>query len=78
MTKAELELLEKVFAAEVYAAFTNGMHLVQTRCKVARKLEADGLLREKEIVVGGWPPITVKGYELTHAGRMAYCMTCDS
>jgi hypothetical protein len=30
-----------------------------------------------EITLGGRFPVVVKGYALTHAGRLAYCLTCE-
>lgn len=71
MTKPELAMLEKVFTAEVKAAFSaTGIHLFQTRSKVAKKLAEEGYLRFTETKWGG---MTITGYELTHAGRLAYC-----
>jgi len=42
--------------------------------ELADKMVADGLLRKAEITLPGGPlPVRVEGYELTHAGRLAYC-----
>lgn len=76
MIKRENELLERAFAQEVESALTKGCHLIQTRSKIAIKLVDEGLLREREITLGGQFPVTIKGFELTEAGRLAYCMTC--
>ena len=76
MKKRELELLERAFAQEVEAAITGSLHLIQTRSKLATKLVEDGFLRESEITLGGGLPVKIKGYELTEAGRLAYCITC--
>jgi hypothetical protein len=46
---------------------------MQTKSKTAKKLVDDLLLAERTIVFNG---VTVKGYELTHAGRMLYCIGC--
>lgn len=34
-----------------------------------------GLLAQRTITLGGRMPVT--GYELTHAGRFAYCASCE-
>ncbi len=78
MNKNEISLLEKAFDAEVSAALNNtGIHLMQTKSKLAEKLVEDGFLRKASIRMrGGAFPCTVDGYELTEAGRMAYCLSC--
>jgi hypothetical protein len=30
-----------------------------------------------QIVFGSRLPVVVKGWQLTHLGRMTYCMTCE-
>jgi len=52
--------------------------LMQTeQTELADKMVADGLLRKAEITLPGGPfPVRVEGYELTHAGRLAYCREC--
>lgn len=78
MNKRELNLLERVFESEITAALTrSGLHLYQTRSKIAKKLERDGLLCERRTLLPGRFPVEVVGYELTHAGRIAYCLTCE-
>ncbi len=71
--KTELAALEKVFAAEI----SNGLPF-QSKAKIYAKLENDGLLERATHVVGAGErfPVTVTGYMLTHAGRMAYCESC--
>ena len=76
MNKREKELLERAFIQEVDSALTKGIHLIQTRSDLAKKLVNDGLLREATITLTGGFPVRIKGYELTEAGRLAYCMTC--
>lgn len=73
-TKAELNALEKVFAAEI-----NDHLPFQSKAKIFRQLCEDGMLEPMERHFGGdrFGAITVSGYQLTHAGRMAYCMSCD-
>jgi hypothetical protein len=77
MKKREMELLEKAYVAEVNSALSkSGIHLIQTKSKLAEKLVNDGLLRKASIRMRGALPCTVDGYELTESGRMAYCMEC--
>ena len=77
MTKNEMKLLERAYAAEIDAALSGGPHVMQTRSKLAAKLVTDGLLQEATCTIKAWPfPTSVVGYELTQAGRMAYCASC--
>ena len=72
MTKAEIRALEKVFAAEVEARLP-----FQTKARIYRQLEERGYLKPYARRIGtGWLAVTVSGYALTHAGRIAYCETC--
>lgn len=77
MNKKEMQLLEKAFDAEVHAALSGGVHLIQSRTKLAAKMVDDGMLAETSISLGGRFPVEVKGLELTELGRMTYCMSCD-
>lgn len=71
MKKTELQILEKAFEAEVSAALSgHGIHLFQTKSKVAKKLAEEGYLHFTEIDFQG---MTISGYELTHLGRLTYC-----
>ena len=77
MDKRELALLERAYAAEVNAALSKVPRVLQTKSKLADKLVADGLLRKaEEIYRGSVFAVRLEGYELTEAGRMAYCLTC--
>lgn len=78
MEKKEIALLERAYTAEVEAALSkSGVHVMQTKAKqLADKLVADGLLRAASVRTPGPWPCTVDGYELTEAGRLAYCLTC--
>ena len=69
MTKAELQMLEKVWIAEVEDRLP-----FQTKSKVALKLVEDQMLQPVETVMSG---IKIAGYELTHAGRFYYCSTAE-
>lgn len=72
MTKAELAALGKVFAAEI-----NGRLPFQSKAKIFSYLQNDGLLEPMTRHFGaGRFAVTVTGYQLTHAGRIAYCESC--
>ena len=75
MTKRELAMLERAYAAEVDAALSGQplRRLVQTRSAVAKSLVAGGLLAADSVITDGRFPVTVRGYVLTHAGRFACC-----
>lgn len=80
MRKAELDALEALFSHEVESAVNpkaSGLPY-QSRRKVFRELEADGLVR-KVSVQHGKPPfvIVIEGWQLTTAGHLLYCMSCD-
>ena len=78
MNKKEIALLERAYTAEVEAALSKSrVHVMQTKAKtLADKLVSDGLLMAASVHTPGPWPCTVEGYELTEAGRLAYCMTC--
>jgi len=72
MTKAEINALEKIFAAEI-----DGRLPFQSRAKIYQALVDQGLVAPMEWRVGTGPfACTVKGYQLTHAGRFLYCDQC--
>lgn len=73
MNKRSLELLEKVFGAELEGALNNGIGLFQTRSKLAEQLEADGYLTKHTTTIGGRFPVNVTGYRLTLLGNLTYC-----
>ena len=75
MNKKRLALLEKAFAAEINAAIEkHPLHLIQSNSKLAETMANEGYLARRTIVYRG---AAIEGYELTHFGRLAYCMTCD-
>lgn len=76
MDKKSLRLLEQVFEAEIKGALSRGPRLFQTKSKLAKKLVEDGYLEEDEFVFGGRFPVRVRGYVLTHLGRLTYCSSC--
>lgn len=75
MKKAELDLLERAFAAAIDAAINGGDGLFQTKSKLAKKLCDEGMLKEVEITLPGPLQIVVRGYAQTLLGNFAYCMS---
>lgn len=72
MTKAELNALGKVFAAEI-----DGRLPFQSKAKVFSRLCDDGYLGPMERKYGsGTFAVNVTGYQLTHLGRLSYCASC--
>ena len=72
-TKATLRALEKVFCAEIDDRLP-----FQSKAAIYKKLMDEGLLGWMAREFGsGWSAVTCEGYELTHAGRIMYCMSCD-
>lgn len=71
LTKAKLRALERVFAAEV-----DGRLPFQSKAKIFRELCESGMVEPMEWKLVGRFPVTVSGYQLTHAGRIAYCCSC--
>ena len=71
MNKAQLDMLEKIFDAEI-----NGS-LHETKSKVAKQLELDGYIVRHVRNVGKdrFGIISITGYALTIQGNMAYCMS---
>ena len=78
LTKADLALLGRVFAAEVKGALNHSrLYLFPTRSKRAPSLVERGYLaREKLELRDQFGEYTIEGYVLTERGRMAYCMSC--
>ncbi|GIK74441.1 MAG: hypothetical protein BroJett021_34290 [Chloroflexota bacterium] len=74
MDKKRLKLLERAYEAEVNAAFNHGLHIIQTKAALAEVMVEEGYLAKCQVKVSG---VTIEGYELTHLGRMTYCMSCE-
>ena len=74
LPKKTLAALGKVFAAEIENRLP-----FQSKAKVYADLCVEGLLEPMQRVVGrGFPVAMVfNGYQLTHAGRYAYCASCE-
>lgn len=72
-TKAELNALERLFAAEI-----NGRLPFQSKAKIFQQLSDEGLVQPMERHFHGdrFGAIKVAGWQLTHAGRMLYCSSC--
>lgn len=78
MSKQMLKMLERAYEAEIDGALSKGCDLLQPKNKkLADDLVADGYLIEGEHVIQGRIPVTIKGYRLTHLGRLTYCATCE-
>lgn len=73
-TRKTLAALEKVFAAEI-----NGRLPFQSDAAIYRVLCEEGLLAPMQKTFGslGRFPVVSTGYQLTHAGRIMYCESCD-
>lgn len=71
---SKLKALEKVFAAEI-----EGRLPFQSKAKVFQRLKDEGLVEPMERRFGSdrFGPIIMSGYQLTHAGRLMYCLSCD-
>lgn len=70
MTKAELNMLEKVFGAEISG------QLYQTKSKIASKLEDEGyIMKEEKLLHDGMGMFKISGYVTTLEGNCEYCMS---
>lgn len=72
MNKQSLDLLEKVFAAEINGV-VDGIGLFRTKSKLAKKLEDSGYIIKDFVILGGRFPVKIEGYRLTLLGNMTYC-----
>lgn len=73
MTKAELAALEKVFAAEI-----DNRLPFQSKAKIYQRLCEDGYLEPMARNFGHDRfGVIVTGYQLSHAGRLEYCLSCS-
>lgn len=70
-TKKVLKALERVFAAEIEDRLP-----FQSKALIYLDLCDDGMVQPMERTFYGRFPMTVKGWELTHAGRITYCSAC--
>ncbi len=76
MTKAELNVLERIFAAEVAnrLPFQFGKRLAPA---VALKLESEGYISRSSTTLPGVFHIRIDGWQLTALGHLTYCVSCD-
>lgn len=75
LTKKELDLLEKIFKAEINGALNGGIQIYQTKSKLAKKLLDEGLIKKVSTTLNGQFPVTIEGYMLTLFGNLSYCMS---
>lgn len=68
MNKRCIDLLERALVAEIVGY----PGLLQTRSKLAQKLESEGYLVKETIRLGGRFPEIIEGYRLTLLGQMTY------
>ena len=67
-----LKALEKVWAAEIENRLP-----FQSKAKIYKSLEEDGLVAPMNLILHGDRFGTViSGWQLTHAGRLFYCSSC--
>lgn len=72
-SKAVIAALERVFVAEI-----EGRLPFQSKARIFSKLADDGLIQPMERRFGSDRfAVTAKGWELTHAGRILYCLECE-
>lgn len=78
-SKPVLRVLEKCFVAEMSgmpAQFGRGPHCaingIPVGSAVARA-HVDRLIEQVDHRLDGWPPVLIRGFVLTHRGRIAYC-----
>lgn len=78
ITKAELNMLEKMFTSEIEHAIskTTLPYCFQSRSKLLEKLESKKLVERVEFTLNGRFQMVVKGWVLTHSGRFTYCANC--
>ena len=75
MDKKRLRLLERAYAAEIESHMWTGhkRSLLQTKSALAEKMVCEGLLVViKATTCDGHE---FSGYALSHAGRIAYCLS---
>lgn len=71
MKKADLAILEKVFAAEI-----EGKPLMKSKSKRIFDLEKQGMVKRVLVKVQMRNTVYVEGWELTHIGRFTFCDSC--
>lgn len=80
MKKAHVLALERIFSSDIEQAMSKSRLRLpfQSKAKVYEELEREGMVKRTEVRVGtGWSAVTVRGWALTEAGHLAYCLSCD-
>lgn len=74
MTKKDLKLLERIFEREISG--TDPLQSTNARYPI---LEEMGYVTQatRHFKPDRFGPITITGWILTHAGRIAYCESCN-
>ena len=78
-----LRVLEKCFDSEIQgmpAQFARGPHYTINGISVGSAVafaDSHGLIKQVDHKLGGWPPVLIRGFALTHQGRMTYCEWAD-
>ncbi|OYW62737.1 MAG: hypothetical protein B7Z31_00255 [Rhodobacterales bacterium 12-65-15] len=75
MDKKRLQLLERAYAAEIESHMWTGhkRSLLQTKAALAQKMVSEGLLVVIKATTHDGHDFS--GYALSHAGRIAYCLS---
>lgn len=73
MNQRDLKTLERLFVSEIHGL----LPFQKIGPKHAEKLESEGLIQGMEKILPGRFPMLIKGWQLTHLGRMSYCSTCE-
>lgn len=73
LLKRHFAALERLFSAEIEDRLP-----LQSKAKVFKELESMGYAQEGERTFGRdrFRVIAVRGWNLTHAGRLTFCMNC--
>lgn len=73
MTKRDLQILERIFSAEI-----DGRLPFQSNSKNMQRLADEGYIEPmtRRLGIDRFGAIDVSGWTLTHLGRMTYCNSC--
>lgn len=72
MTKVDLNILERIFQAEIENRLP-----AQLKSKHLDRMWREGFVYPLTITLPGPFPVNVKGWALTERGRVAYCESCS-
>lgn len=72
LNKRDFQLLGRVFEAEIASRLPAQIG----KSKAVASLHQRGYIEPMTITLPGTFPVTVKGWNLTHAGRFVYCLNC--